>query len=135
MDLHTNGNVIRMDRFSRESDGAKGRIKSNLTRAQSLTFDHMAFQYGMPTYVGIDVEEREAAILHEARQTLQRVASGLRLELNNQIVAADVGGRCSAPDELAELGYSLSGLDGTAFSQDYILGNLLLRVVATRAQF
>lgn len=120
------------------SDGyfkfARGRAKSDLTQAQALTIDQMSLQYGSPTHIKIDVEGHEAAVLRGARETLRRVAPVLFLELHNQIVAADGGDPRSTLDELADLGYSLIGVDGSAISHDAVLGKPIIRVVGIRTQ-
>lgn len=111
---------------------ANGRLKKDLTRTRATTIDEMAFSYGVPTHIKIDVEGYEAAVLRGARDILSRASPLLFVELHNEMVAADGGDPNAALEELERYGYATFSLDGAEISRDAILQQPIIRVVARR---
>lgn len=111
---------------------ANGRLKKDLTRTRATTIDEMAFSYGVPTHIKIDVEGYEAAVLRGARDILSRASPLLFVELHTEMVAADGGDPNAALDELARYGYATFSLEGAEISRDTILRQPIIRVVAKR---
>lgn len=119
------------------SDGyfkfSQGRARSELTRTPSTTIDEIAFQFGTPTHIKIDVEGQEAAVLRGGRKTLEKYSPILFLELHNEMVTSEGGDPDLAVDELGRHGYVVRGADGIPLSTTAILDKPIIRVLATKA--
>lgn len=111
---------------------ANGRLKKDLTRTRATTIDEMAFSYGVPTHIKIDVEGYEAAVLRGARDILSRASPLLFVELHNEMVAADGGDPNAALEELERYRYATFSLEGGEISPGAILQQPIIRVVAKR---
>jgi FkbM family methyltransferase len=118
------------------SDGyfkiTQGRAKSELTRTQATTIDHLVSKHGVPTHIKIDVEGHEAAVLRGGRETLDQFAPILFLELHNELIMAEGGNPNLALDELAQLRYETFALGGNLLRRDVILQRPIIRIVAAR---
>jgi FkbM family methyltransferase len=118
------------------SDGyfkiARGKAKSELTAAKAITIDQLVSRYGPPTHIKIDVEGQEGAVLRGGRTALSQHSPILFLELHNAMIASEGGDPNLALDELAQLEYEVSALNGNPIERDLILQKPLVRIVATK---
>lgn len=111
----------------------EGRRESELTRTRALTVDEMSRQFGSPTHVKIDVEGHEAAVLRGARDTLNRFAPLLFLELHNDRVRFASADPTSCLTQLDELGYATYSPTGERIDKAAILRKVIVRIVARRS--
>ncbi|GAC1661049.1 MAG: hypothetical protein NVS9B4_12770 [Candidatus Acidiferrum sp.] len=108
---------------------AKGRSDTKETPA--TTIDQLTTRFGKPTHIKIDVEGHEAEVLRGGRETLQRFAPLLFLELHNAIITSAGGDPVMVIQEVLSLGYELFGLDGQQAPHDALTKPAISRFVAT----
>ena len=107
-----------------------GRPSRELTEVRAMTVDELTSEFGAPTHIKIDVEGHEAAAVRGARETLARFAPRLFLELHNELIRADGGNPRETLDELRRIGYETLSFDGRRLTDDEILEESIIRVVA-----
>ena len=110
----------------------RDRSNRDLTKTQAVTIDQIVVNYGVPTHIKIDVEGHEAAVLRGAKETLSRYSPLLFLELHNEMIRSEGGDPGSSLDELAKLGYAPRRFDGKILSRSDILGQAIIRCLASR---
>ena len=89
-------------------------------------------RFGRPSYIKIDVEGQEAAVLRGGRKTLEKFSPILFLALHNEMTTAEGGDPNLALNELAQLKYETFAINGNSLGRDGILQRPLLRIVAAR---
>lgn len=106
--------------------------KGELTQVQAITIDQMAFRFGPPTHIKIDVEGHEAAVLRGGRATLRQFSPLLFLELHNKMMVSTGEDPCVPLNELAQLRYDTFTPDGDMIGVDAILAKPVIRIVGKR---
>jgi FkbM family methyltransferase len=107
-----------------------GRLPNELIETRALTVDDMSRQFGAPTHVKIDVEGHETAVLRGAKQTLERFAPLLFLELHNEMVRSASGDPSQCLIELHKFGYTAYRTSGEPIERPAILKEPVIRIVA-----
>jgi FkbM family methyltransferase len=112
-----------------------GHPASELSRIRAVTLDGIARELQVsPTHIKIDVEGYEAAVLRGGREILsQTPAPILFVEIHNEIVSGLGKNPAETLGLLRDYGYRTFASDGSAISDDEILSQSLIRVVAKRA--
>ncbi|MGB8509074.1 MAG: FkbM family methyltransferase [Pyrinomonadaceae bacterium] len=107
---------------------------SELTETRTTTLDQLVEDFNLtPTHLKIDVEGYEAAVLRGGRNTLtQANAPVLFLELHHRIISEQGGDPAETLDHLREFGYAVHSLNGATLSDELILAEPLIRIVAMK---
>lgn len=105
-----------------------------ITKTRATTLDALAKEHNLkPTHIKIDVEGGEAEVLRGSEQLLSHVSPPLLLlELHNELIRS----RCGNPSEtlnlLKKFGYQAYSFEMRPLSDDFILSQPLVRVLAKR---
>jgi FkbM family methyltransferase len=114
----------------------EGYPKSELSQTKSVTLDGLVEELRLiPTHIKIDVEGSEAAVLRGGRQTLSQTSAPiLFLEIHNEIVSSLGGDPQETLILLRDYGYETFTAADQPLSDDKILSEPLIRIIAKKLQ-